>query len=318
VVRLAAIAVIAVLAAVVEGDFVAQSHKVLAVAAPPACPVSGPPYPSAPLALASGSLWIACPGRGVLVQASAVDGSRRRVVRVGRSPSSVVAAHGGLWVEDDAGALVRLDDGGAVSARVPVARAYGVWAGSGSVWTLRRGGDELVRVDAARARVAARFHVGTGPSDVAFGDGAVWLADHGDGGVYRVDPATRRVERRARLDGTPISIADAGGAVWVTGPGLGLVRVDPRTGATRTVARLGAAGGIAVVADGSAVFAVGAGAAGSLSPVVLVRAEARSSRIAALPLPAAARRATVAGLAAGAGRLWMLDGSTGRLVRLPR
>jgi streptogramin lyase len=207
-----------------------------------------------------------------------------------------------------------------VRARVPVASAYGIWSGAGSVWTLRLGGADLVRVDLrSRARGGAPARdPRTRSVALAFGAGAAWVADHGDGGVYRVDSATGHAALLARVGGTPISIAFAGGAVWVTGPQLGRVRVEPATGAARTVAPLGAGGGIRLVADGPLVYAVGADAGGGLAPARLVRVDAWSGDAATLELPAAARRGTAAGLAAAAGRLWLLDGSTGRLVRLPR
>jgi hypothetical protein len=304
---------LAVLVAASSGDFVAQSHKVRAAPLQP-CPISGPPYPSTPVTFAGGSLWIACPGRGVILQARVSDGVPVRAWRAGRAPSSVAPATGGVWLQDDVGALLRLDTRGHVEARVAVDRPYGVWTGAGSVWTLRFGGNELLRIDPARGRIADRHRIGTGPSDVAFGARAAWIADHGDGGVYRVDVATGRVERRARLRGTPISIAFAGGSVWVTGPGLGLVRVDAATGRTETVASLAPDGGIGVIAAGVRVYAVG----GGISPDLLVRVDTRTGVATSSRLHAAARNTTAVGLAAGAGRVWLLDGSTGRLVRLPR
>ena len=68
----------------------------------------------------------------------------------------------------------------------------GIAVSGDSVWVVF-GNSTLVRIDAARARVAGSGFAGAQPSALAVGDGSVWVANAGDSTVQRFNPSTFEV-----------------------------------------------------------------------------------------------------------------------------
>jgi DNA-binding beta-propeller fold protein YncE len=141
-----------------------------------------------------------------------IDPTTSRVVdrvRVGRTPTIVVAGYGGAWVlNKDDGTLTQLD-----------ARSHHV-------------------VDTLRLDVTA--------TDLAVGAGGVWFAGRPKGDVHdpleftkleRIDPATGRIDREFNSRTGAYAFAAGGNALWSTGIMAGHVRgtarSDARTGAMR-------------------------------------------------------------------------------------
>jgi YVTN family beta-propeller protein len=83
-------------------------------------------------------------------------------------------------------------------------------------------------IDPATNRVDATVPVGIRPGAVAYGAGSLWVANLDDRTVTRIDPATRTVVRTISLNASPDALAAGAGAVWVVNGRLGtLYRVDP-------------------------------------------------------------------------------------------
>jgi hypothetical protein len=57
--------------------------------------------------------------------------------------------------------------------------------------------------------------IGQRPTGIAAGNGAVWVADAA-GAVLRLDPARARVAARIGVDGSPTGVAVAADAVWAS------------------------------------------------------------------------------------------------------
>jgi virginiamycin B lyase len=104
-------------------------------------------------------------------------------------------------------------------------------AGSDSVWVAKNDTDEIVRVDPAANRIAARVATGVVPFDLLVTPAAVWVTSYDDDAIVRVDPISGRVLATIRVPGRgPTGILEAGGAVWVANSRAGSVsRIDPVT-----------------------------------------------------------------------------------------
>jgi hypothetical protein len=116
--------------------------------------------------------------------------------------------------------------------------------GFGAVWTADPIRGEILRIDPASRRVAARIPV-RGEARVATGAGAVWAIAgeqlfsgvRGSVQLLRIDPTTNRVVARIPMrtpagdDFRPIELQIDRGVVWVVGT-AGAMRIDPsRNGA---------------------------------------------------------------------------------------
>jgi PQQ-like domain len=126
---------------------------------------------------------------------------------------------------------------------------------SGAVWTADPIRGEILRIDPATRRVAARIPVGAEAS-VGAGAGAVWAlagdlqygGDKGPVRLLRIDPATNRVVARLPVrapGGDSLGLVElqiGRGVVWVVGV-AGALRIDPsRNVADRFVSFAGRAG----------------------------------------------------------------------------
>jgi DNA-binding beta-propeller fold protein YncE len=197
------------------------------------------------------------------VAVSAVDAGLYLVLRDG--PAS---ARAGAVTEGD---LVAVVDPAAreVVDRVRVGRSpTAVVAGYGGVWVLNKGDGTLSHLDARSHRVVRTLELDATANDLALGEGGVWLAGRlRDGGAQplevaeleRLDPATDAVDRRfATRTGADV-LAAGGGAVWTTGylggHVRGAARSDASTGAMRRV-DIGIYGDLITAGDG-AVYWVG-------------------------------------------------------------
>jgi YVTN family beta-propeller protein len=183
------------------------------------------------IALAAGSLWLACDRTPAVVRIAlpggrAVPISQRTADTLNQPPashfSSIAWRAGETWIADRAHArLIGLDG---TSDREP--RLIGVGTdpaaialGFGSVWVANRADGTVSRVEPGAAGQAARVQtipVGERPVGIAAGEGAVWVANAGSHTLSRIDPATNRVTRTVDLDNPPAGVATGAGRVWVT------------------------------------------------------------------------------------------------------
>ena len=181
---------------------------------------------------------------------------------------------GGAAASAGGGTLVAFDaHTGRVRERVPAGRTPSTLAaGAGQLWMVDAEARTVVRVDAA-SRDVETLATGATPTDVAVGGGAVWVANatpRKDSAilgpvpeeVVRIDPATR-LQRVARLprSGTitdtwpEARVAVTRQAVWAVTADGSLARIDPPTATvTGTVPRVRVS---AIAAGGAGLWAIG-------------------------------------------------------------
>jgi DNA-binding beta-propeller fold protein YncE len=193
--------------------------------------------------------------------------------------------------------------------------------GAGALWVV--GSDEVIRIDPATDKVAARIPVratGSGPAAVAVGAGAVWVPVAVPGALLGIDPEQDKVTARIPLGGPlqgAMSVAATRDTVWVaccgeaaagaSTPGGRLLRVDPAR--KRIVADIALpAAPVAVAADSSAAWV--ATAAGQ---VVMV--SERRNRVAAT-IEAGGPLGFSQTIAVGSGGVWLADPFDEQVVRI--
>jgi DNA-binding beta-propeller fold protein YncE len=194
-------------------------------------------------------------------------------------------------------------------------------AGAGALWVV--GSDEVIRIDPATDKVAARVPIratGSGPAAVAVGAGAVWVPVAVPGTLLGIDPDHDKVTARISLGGPlrgAMSVAATRDTVWVAccgeagagtrTPGGRLLRVDPAR--KRVVADIALpAAPVAVAADSSAAWVATAG--GQVLVVNQKRNRVVDTIEAGGPLGFSQT------IAVGAGGVWLADPFDEQVVRI--
>jgi streptogramin lyase len=292
---------------------------VAALVATPTCATKTIPYPPHALTVAAGSLWVACRDTGRIERRSADGRLLARVPTPTIRPWSIAAAGDAVWAIDrDSTSLLRIDP-----RRNRVVRTVrlteppiDVWGGAGSLWIAFDGSGSVARLDARTGRTIRRYAVGVGPAGFATDGTAVWVIAHRDGALVRID-ASGLHRLGAHLAGptaAPERLAWSDGSLWLTGRGLDLVRLDPQTGDELGTVEIGAAG-IDLVPAGAGLAVVSATPDGARRGDPLVAA-VQLLRGGAVAETLADPAFSLTGLAALGGRLYLLDGLRGRLVRV--
>jgi hypothetical protein len=287
------------------------------------CAAAGPFWPTMTLALqGAATAWVACKEQSRLVRLALPGGRRTAAVPLGGKPIAVAVGLGSVWALD-AATLYRLNARtGRVTRRIAhgAAAAYNIWIGAGAVWVADDQGSSVLRVSPATNRVAARIAVGDGPADIVFSDARAWVVTHRDNTVYRVDTSTNAATRLAVVPGGDAAaerIALLGSGLWVTGRGLGLVELDPDTGALRRTVDVDGTGIDVVSARGALWVPVRTQAVDrtGFPTMTAVRRVAPDGTVSTV---ATARgRVDVHGFATGSGSVWTADNTSGFLYRLP-
>ncbi len=198
----------------------------------------------------------AAPG-GELAAIDLATGTVRRRIAAGRTPASLTAGDGRLWVVDgDAGTLLSVDTAsGAVETLATGATPTDVAAGADAVWVtngrpLRRAqfigpaATEIVQFDPAtrtrRAQVALPRAQGAVSNSIenglAVSPRAVWAVT-ATGSVLRIDPQTATITARARKLGA-IAVAAGGAGIWALLDDATVVALDERSAGVRRRVRL--------------------------------------------------------------------------------
>ena len=194
---------------------------------------------------------------GSIAGIDAATGTLERRIPAGRTPASVAAAGGRLWVVDaDAGTLLGVDPAtGAVETLATGATPTEVSASADAVWVANGtpledaqfvgpAVTEVVQLDTAtrtrRARIALPPASGTVTNRVenglAVSAGAVWAVTAG-GSVVRIEPETAAITATARRIGA-LAVAAGGAGVWALLDDATVVALDERTARVRRRVRL--------------------------------------------------------------------------------
>lgn len=169
-----------------------------------------------PVAVASGSVWVANPG-GYVVRVDPRSGKVIKRIPVGRDPAAMAAGLGSVWVAsplDDE--VSRIDPTDAMTPILVGHGPSGIAVGAGAIWVTDRYDDTVTRIDPGTNSVYTTIPVGSSPEGIAFAGGAVWVADSHDGTIKRIDPATNKVVHTIHVDGEPTALASVDGRVWAT------------------------------------------------------------------------------------------------------
>src|SRR5262249_47723965 len=153
-------------------------------------------------------------------------------------------------------------------------------------------------------KVVARIPVGDGPADMVFRGAQAWVITHRDNTVFRIDTARNEATKLATVpasNGAAERLALLGDALWITGRRVGLVELDPVTGAVRRTVDIGGTG-IDVVAAAGALWVPVRTAAVDRTGFPTMTALRRVASDGGVKTVATARgRVDVHGLAAGLG-----------------
>jgi len=285
------------------------------------CAAAGPYWPTMTLTLQGKSAWVACKEQSRLIRVDTATGETLKSLRLRGPVIAVASGFGSIWALDSGATLYRINRTSAkVSKRVqlPVAAAYNIWTGGGSVWVADDQGARVVRVSPATNRLVARPRVGDGPADMAFNGTSAWVINHRDRVLSRIDLRTNRSSRVAVIPGdAPERMVWSHGSLWITGRGTDLLKVDPADGSVQETIEIGASG-IDVAADGDNLWVPTRSAAvdqsGFPTMDALKRVSATTGQVSVVAEPST--RVDVHGLFARSGAVWLADNTNGYLYRL--
>jgi hypothetical protein len=285
------------------------------------CAAAGPYWPTMTLALQGKSAWVACKEQSRVIRVDTTTGKTLKSLRLRGPVIAVASGFGSVWALDSGATLYRINRTSAkVSKRVPlpVAAAYNIWIGGGSVWVADDQGARVVRVSPATNRVVARPRVGDGPADMAFNGPNAWVINHRDRVLSRIDLRTNRSSRVAVIAGdAPERMVWSHGSLWITGRGTDLVQVNPADGSVQETIEIGASG-IDIAADGDYLWVPTRSAAvdqsGFPTMDALKRVSASTGQVSVVA--ETSTRVEVHGLVARSGAVWLADNTNGYLYRL--
>jgi hypothetical protein len=171
---------------------------------------------------------------------SKLDPNTNRVVGdplVLGSPQSIAFGHGGLWVADHAGWLVKIDP---TTFKV-VARqrlgfgAHGVVVAGDAVYVADAHGGRLLEADPTTAAIRRIRRLPVGPIYPAVGAGSIWSGSAAvwedeaarDDQVVRIDPTTPGIAERFHVGGNVSAVAFGFGSLWAALQTGQVVRITP-------------------------------------------------------------------------------------------
>jgi hypothetical protein len=293
-----------------------QAHAVRA------CAGAGPYWPTMTLALDGRTAWIACKEQARLVRLHLPSGRRTATVPLEGEVIAVAVGLGSVWALDTGSTMYRLDPAnGRIVKRIQLGAtaAYNVWIGARAVWVADDQGAAILRVSPSSNKVVARIPVGDGPADMVFRGTQAWAITHRDNAVFRIDTTSNEARRLGAVGGGNAAaerLALLGDGLWITGRGVGLVEIDPASGATRRTVDIGGTG-IDVATAAGALWVPVRTAAVDRTGFPTMTAVRRVTADGKVTTAATARgRVDVHGLAAGLGSLWIADNTAGLLFRL--
>jgi hypothetical protein len=190
------------------------------------------------LGVGAGSLWIEDTYSATVSRVSVRSAKRTSAIDVGASPYDATFAYGAAWATvHGGGQLVRIDPAtNRIAARVPLDQATGVVGAFGSIWAT--GADGVLRIDPATNAVVARVPLPLAGWTAA-GEGALWVTS--SAGLSRIDPATNAVTATIAISGNLGDPAVVGGRVWVPRVRANRIAiVDPASNAVVGTVKAGA------------------------------------------------------------------------------
>jgi outer membrane protein assembly factor BamB len=188
------------------------------------------------VAVADRGVWIADNSGSRVIELDPMGGRPvGRPIPVAPGPQAIAVGEGGVWVTSGDGTITRIypDTGKAQRAPDKVADPAGIAAGESAVWITSRTDGTVTRIDPETLEaVGDPIPVGSGPTDVAVGAGAAWVTNTDDGTVTRIEASSGE-------PGEPIAVADYQVLALAYGEdGVWVARTDDRLARTIEVVRI--------------------------------------------------------------------------------
>lgn len=285
----------------------------------------------APVAVATGAggVWVADNAGSRVIELDPSDAHPvGKPIAVDAGPEAIAVGEGYVWVASGNGAVTRIDPKTHETRRAParIADPGGIAAGEGAVWVTSRAKGSVTRLDPRSLKaVGGASNVGAEPADVAVGAGAGWVASTADGTVTRIDASTGEA-------GAPIQVADyqalglcfGEGAVWVAktddrlAQRIEVVRIDPDSSSVGdATAQIRAAIPVRLAAGEGGVWTT---LVGGVRPPAT---KERPGQVALLDPADVSQPSRLigagerpAGIAVGAGAVWVADSGDGTVTRI--
>jgi streptogramin lyase len=156
---------------------------------------------------ANGTLYRFSPARGLSIEGT---------ISLGGLPSDIVIADEGVWVADEFGDLIRVDERTEETKTFQIGGTPEALAATEDrLWIVDSEGF-VVEFDLRARRVLRAIPVGGRPVDIAVGSGAVWIADQRGEQLVRIDE-TSHEPFAFPLPGPPVAIAidEDQGLIWI-------------------------------------------------------------------------------------------------------
>jgi serine/threonine-protein kinase len=275
---------------------------------PKAGEVSGPPIKVGndpqDVAFTPGNAWVANLKDGTVTRIDTKTDKTRSIKAEG-APSSVVAGGGSIWAWIYNDSVDRIDvktnkvspyfdTGGVIDS---------ITFGVGALWVSHPKDGDVTRIDAKTSKVVTRIAVPGNPSSIGTGEGYVWVAT--DKGVVQIDPSDNSILNTTQVGGSPGGVQVTNGTVYVATGNDRISRVDAQSGAVASSIPVGTA---------AAYYTIGAGSMWVSYPVdKLVKRIDLGTR---KPIGTVPMTFNPQGLSYGEGRVWVIDASGDKVVRI--
>ena len=208
-----------------------------------------------------------------------------------------------------------------ITAQIETEFAKGVLVSDGAVWVANTHDGAVTRIDPATNTVAEVITVGpignSGPNWLASGLGSIWTGIPNASRVVRIDPVTNVIQASIPIPSaaTPCGgIAVGDDAVWIPScdGSNWLTRIDPTSNAVSAIVDMGGRGFLPLIVNGLPWISVDRGA----DPASIVRIDPATNQFDRVLSPGDGFRGG-GDMVVAAGSLWVLDGASNRVLRLP-
>jgi YVTN family beta-propeller protein len=264
------------------------------------------------------SVWVHNGDGGTLLRIDTKTNAIVATISVGAGEGGVAIGEGSVWVANSSDQTIsRIDP--QTNQVIATIRLNGdvtaITASPGAIWASDSNASEVVRIDPSTNKVVATISNQLGVSGLSFGAGSTWVANHSDTahGLTRLNPASNQVQTQINTGGdqslscTAVTALDQ--TVWtldlILGDGSSVVleRIDPATNKVVATISVPDTAPFQIAADDHGVWVYG--------PDTLYRVDPNSNKVMGkLPITGGA------GVALGAGSVWVADGGDGTLQRI--
>ncbi|HET6791172.1 MAG TPA: adenylate/guanylate cyclase domain-containing protein [Actinomycetota bacterium] len=180
--------------------------------------------PATSIAVGRDAVWVAM-ANGTLFRISPIPGLPiEETISLGGLPSDIVIANGGVWIADEFGDLIRVDERtGRETDRLKIGGTLRALAATeDGLWVVDSEG-LVVLVSLDTREVRQSIPIGGRPVDVAVGSGVVWIVDQRGEQLLTIDEMSLEPgESGVALPGPPAAIAidEDRGVIWVRTAGI--------------------------------------------------------------------------------------------------